>query len=146
MVDVLRAERGVPAVIAADFAELLHKYNVRRVRGDRYAGSWPSDEFARHRVTYEAADKSKSQLYVDLLPMLNSGRVQLPPDQRLERQLLALERRTARGGRDSIDHPVGGHDDRANAVAGLVNVLGGAVSGYPVTGEQWRHVIGSRFT
>jgi hypothetical protein len=31
---------------------------------------------------------------------------------------VSLERRTARGGRDTIDHPPGGHDDVANAVAG----------------------------
>lgn len=35
-------------------------------------------------------------------------------------QLVGLERRTARGGRDSIDHPPGGHDDVANAVAGAL--------------------------
>jgi len=33
-----------------------------------------------------------------------------------------LERRTGRSGRDLIDHPPGGHDDLANAVAGLVTV------------------------
>ena len=33
-------------------------------------------------------------------------------------QLTMLERRTARGGKDSIDHPRGGHDDVANSVAG----------------------------
>jgi hypothetical protein len=34
-------------------------------------------------------------------------------------QLVGLERRTARGGRDSIDHAPGAHDDLAKAVAGL---------------------------
>jgi hypothetical protein len=48
---------------------------------------------------------------------------------RLVSQLCSLERRTARGGRDSIDHPQGGggaHDDVGNAVAGaLVTLIGG---------------------
>ena len=35
-------------------------------------------------------------------------------------QLTSLERRTARGGRDSIDHAPGAHDDIANAVAGAL--------------------------
>jgi hypothetical protein len=35
---------------------------------------------------------------------------------------VGLERRTARGGRDSIDHAPGAHDDLANAVAGLAAV------------------------
>ena len=52
--------------------------------------------------------------------MLNSGRAEIPPDDKLITQLASLERRTARGGRESIDHPPGGHDDRANAVAGLI--------------------------
>jgi hypothetical protein len=33
---------------------------------------------------------------------------------------LTLERWTARGGRDNIDHPAGGHDDLANAAAGAL--------------------------
>ena len=35
-------------------------------------------------------------------------------------QLCSLERRTARGGKDSIDHSPGMHDDIANAVAGAL--------------------------
>ena len=38
-----------------------------------------------------------------------------------------LECHTARAGRDKIDHPPGGHDDLANAVAGLVARAGGGV-------------------
>jgi hypothetical protein len=39
-------------------------------------------------------------------------------------QLVTLERRTARGGKDSIDHEQGAHDDVANAVCGcLVQVI-----------------------
>jgi hypothetical protein len=38
-------------------------------------------------------------------------------------QLVNLERRTGRGGRDIIDHPPHGHDDIANAVAGVCELL-----------------------
>jgi hypothetical protein len=59
-----------------------------------------------------------------LLPLLNSGAVALLDNERLGLQLTMLERRTARGGKDSIDHPRGGHDDLANAAAGaLVNAF-----------------------
>jgi hypothetical protein len=54
------------------------------------------------------------------LPILNGGRAELLDHPRLVAQLCALERRTARGGRDSIDHPPGAHDDIANAVAGAI--------------------------
>jgi len=35
----------------------------------------------------------------------------------------------SRGGRDTISHPVGGHDDVANAIAGAA-VLAGRYGGY----------------
>ncbi len=121
VVDVLRARRGVPAEITAEYAALLKSYGIRKVTGDKYAGSWPADEFKKHDIKYAPSEKPKSGLYLDLLPALNSGRVELPPDDRLVNQLIGLERRTARGGRDSIDHAPGGHDDRANVIAGLVS-------------------------
>ena len=69
---------------------------------------------------YEPADKSKSELYVDLLPLINSRAIDLLDNDRLVTQLMSLERRTSRGGRDSIDHAPGAHDDIANAVAGAL--------------------------
>jgi hypothetical protein len=38
-------------------------------------------------------------------------------------QLVGLERRTARSGRDSIDHAPGGHDDLSNVIAGVCSLL-----------------------
>jgi hypothetical protein len=66
------------------------------------------------------AEKPKSELYKAFLPEVNSARVELLEDPRLVSQLCALERRTARGGRDTIDHPPNGRDDVANAVAGVI--------------------------
>ena len=48
----------------------------------------------------------------------------LPKSERLVNQLCGLERRTARSGKDSIDHGPGGHDDLANAVAGAADLVG----------------------
>jgi hypothetical protein len=74
-------------------------------------------------MRYTPSTKVKSDLYHELLPLLNAGRVVLPRRDRLLAQLVALERRTARGsGRDSVDHPPGAHDDLANAVAGACAV------------------------
>ena len=120
VIDVVRGQRGTPAEIVAEFSELLRDYRISEVTGDKFAGSWPADEFARHRVRYVSADRPKSELYRDSLAALNSAQAELPADPKLTAQFCALERRTARGGRDSIDHPAGGHDDRANVVAGLL--------------------------
>jgi hypothetical protein len=66
------------------------------------------------------AEKPKSEIYQDLLPLINSGAVDLLDNDRLQQQLVTLERCTSRGGRDSIDHTPGAHDDVANAVAGAL--------------------------
>jgi hypothetical protein len=55
-----------------------------------------------------------------LLPLLNAGRCNLLDLPRLVVQIAGLERRTAPGGKDSIDHPPGAHDDCANAAAGAL--------------------------
>jgi hypothetical protein len=79
--------------------------------------------FKRFGVSYETSELAKSEIYCNLLPRLNSGEVDLLDNRRPVTRLLALERRTARGGRDSIDHPPGGKDDLANAVAGVLVYL-----------------------
>ena len=82
------------------------------------------EQFRKHGIAYEAAPKPKSDLYRDLLPLVNSKLVDLVDHPKLVNQLASLERRTARGGRDSIDHAPGAHDDIANAVSGV----GGAIA------------------
>jgi hypothetical protein len=121
VVDALRERRPPfsPEDVVAEFCELLKSYRVQRITGDKYAGEWPRERFKHHGVSYEPAAKPKSDLYRDLLPLVNSRRLDLLDEPRLIAQLVGLERRTARGGRDSIDHAPGGHDDLANAVAGL---------------------------
>jgi hypothetical protein len=59
------------------------------------------------------ADTVRSDLYRDLLPLVNSGRVELLDHPRLVAQLCALERRTARSGKDSTDHGPGVLDAQA---------------------------------
>jgi hypothetical protein len=94
-----------PEDAVKEFATLLRAYGVRMVRGDRYAAEWVTQAFKKVRIEYRPADLSKSEIYRDFLPRLNSGEVDLLDNARLISQLLSLERRTARGGRDSIDHP-----------------------------------------
>lgn len=122
VLDCLRERRAPfnPTDVVAEFADTLKLYRVRRVSGDKYAGEWPREAFGKVGISYQAADRPKSQLYADLLPLLNSCRAALLDEPRLIAQLVGLERRTARGGRDSIDHAPGVHDDVANAVAGAL--------------------------
>ncbi len=113
-----------PEAVIDDFAALLRMYRVHKVRGDRYAGEFPRELFRKKGISYECSEKAKSDLYRDLLPLLNSGRIVLPKNERLVNQLCGLERRTARSGKDSIDHGPGSHDDLCNSVAGVADVIG----------------------
>jgi len=129
VLDAVRERRPPfsPEDVVREFATLLATYRVSTVVGDRYGGEWPAERFREHGITYEPAERPKSDIYREVLPILNSGRAELLDLPRLTTQLCGLERRTARGGRDSIDHAPGAHDDLANAVAGaLVRAVGGA--------------------
>ena len=72
--------------------------------------------------------------------LLNSGRIVLPRNDRLQGQIVGLERRTS--------HPDRGHDDVANAVAGAaaLSKFGGYdtsmrwVSGDDDSGDAWERV------
>ena len=109
-----------PEATVRECAGHLAVYGVRTIVGDRYAGSWPAEQFGKHGVTYEPSEKPKSDLYRDCLPLLTSGMAELLDLPRLAAQLVTLERRTARGGRDSIDHAPNGHDDLCNSTAGVL--------------------------
>ncbi|ACB23985.1 hypothetical protein [Methylobacterium radiotolerans] len=117
---------GSPEAVVSTFAELLQSYGLGSVTGDHYAGEWPKERFRVHGITYERSERSKSDIYREFLPVLNSQRCRMLPVAKLEAQLVSLERRTTRGtGKDTIDHPQvkGAHDDVANAVAGVLVLL-----------------------
>ena len=127
-----------PEIVVEDFCNTLKQYNIDKVCGDRYAGEWPAEQFAKRNITYEPSERVKSDIYRDMLPLLNSRKCELLDNRRLISQLHGLERRTARGGRDSIDHSPGAHDDIANAVAGALVLAAGetdAVTLYRKFGE-----------
>lgn len=130
VVDAVREARPPfgPDTVVQEFAALLKSYGLSAVTGDHYAGLWPRERFVAHGIDYQLSERTKSDIYRDCLPLLNSGRVELLALPRLSAQLCALERRTARSGKDSIDHPPGGHDDVSNAVAGAVVLVGGAAA------------------
>jgi hypothetical protein len=115
-----------PDSVVKEFAETFKAYRVAKITGDRYAGEWPREAFRKHGVTYDPAEMNRSELYLAFLPVLNSGRLDLLDNPRVVNQFVGLERRTARSGKDSVDHApsAGAHDDVANAVAGAISLVG----------------------
>lgn len=120
--DVVRGRQPPfdPATVAAEFAALGKSYGIRRIVGDNYAGEWVSQAFRKAGVDYVRSKLTRSQLYLEALSPFARHLVRLPDVPELTRELRLLERRTSRSGRDSVDHPVNGHDDYANVVAGAL--------------------------
>jgi hypothetical protein len=111
-----------PELVTEEFCETLRQYKVTRIHGDRYAGEWPREQFKKRNIVYLPAETSKTDIYRDVLPLLNSRKISLLDNPRLINQLSNLERRTSRGtGRDIVDHPPGQHDDLANAACGALS-------------------------
>ncbi len=92
-------------------------YGIGTVIGDRYAAQWVPQAFARAGISYRPSQMAKSDCYLNLLPLFTTKRIEIPDDPVLMQQLQLLERRRGSQGKDSVDHPVGAHDDRANVVA-----------------------------
>jgi hypothetical protein len=109
-----------PEAVVEEFCEALTEYRVTHVRGDRYGAQWVAEQFKKRGIEYRPADLSRSDIYRELLPLLNSRRAQLLDQPRLIAQTCGLERRVARGGKDSIDHGPGSHDDLINSGAGAL--------------------------
>jgi hypothetical protein len=109
-----------PSAAIADVAGVLKSYGVSRVVGDKWAPGFVAEGFLQHRVSYAYAERDRSQIYVECLPLLSSARARLVDVKKLATQFASLERRTSSGGRDRIDHPRDGHDDLANAAAGAL--------------------------
>jgi hypothetical protein len=139
VLDLVRETRPPfsPKAVVKEYAATLGSYGLSAVTGDRYAGLWPRESFAGHGVTYHLSEQTKSELYRALVPAVNAGQVEILDLPRLRAQLVGLERRTAWGGKDSIDHAPGGHDDCANVAAGCLTLaaVGSAAEEVPVDPE-----------
>lgn len=125
VVDCLREITApfVPEDATDELVRLLRSYGIGVTNGDAYSSAWCRTSFERRGISYLHCELPRSQLYLNFLPSLNSRTIRLLDHPRTVNQIASLERRTARGARDTIDHPRDQHDDLSNAVAGLVYVV-----------------------
>lgn len=109
-----------PAQVIADAVEELKRFGVQGVQVDRFGGEYPREQFRDRGVKVTVAEKSTSEHYLELLPLVNAAGVTLLDDDALKRELLGLERRRGSAGRDRVDHRRGSNDDRAAASTGAL--------------------------
>jgi hypothetical protein len=122
ILDLIESQAGKPPFnprhAVKKFAEILKHWGISSVTGDRYAGETFRADFLEYGIGYNVCSFTKHQLYEGLEPMINAGEVELLDEPKLYDQLLGLVIRGLK-----IDHASGEHDDWANALAGVVNVL-----------------------
>jgi hypothetical protein len=129
---VLDVVRGVappfdPNAAIAEAAALFHRYRIKHVVGDQFAGGkdhgFVQSGFRALGIKYEVSELTRSDLYLEFLPLVNSNTVLLLNHPDMLREFRGLERRRGSSGKDRVDHRPNAHDDLANAAAGaLVHV------------------------
>ena len=120
VVDVMREARPPfrPESVVEEFSDVFKKYRVQEIQSDRYAGEWVTASFRDCGIRVKPAKMTKSEFYLEVMPLLNNGSIELLDSKRLAGQFKALQRRSRSGGKDLIDNFLqGGHDDCANVCA-----------------------------
>jgi hypothetical protein len=127
IIDLVRGTRPGqkfdPKTVTQEYAAICKEYRVGSVVGDNYAAQWVAGAWLDTGIAYVQSDIPKSAIYLECLPLFTRGLVGLPDHAKLIRELRLLERVTHRGGKDSVDHPRGQHDDFANSVCGVLRTL-----------------------
>ena len=47
-----------PEAVVSEFADLLRRYRITKIAGDRYAGEWVKEPFRKLGIKYEPSRKS----------------------------------------------------------------------------------------
>jgi len=108
-----------PSETIREVAILCHHFGIDTVIGDRWGGDFPREAVRQWNLDYRISDKTTSDCFAALLPIMNSREVELPKHPEALAQIGALQRRPTASGRDKIGHPQNGnaHDDMAAAIA-----------------------------
>jgi hypothetical protein len=135
ILDVLRERRPPfqPKTVVSEFSETLKTFGISEVESDSYAAEWVAEVHREHGITVKRSKMSASELYLNFLPLVSNGSIELLDNKRLLAQLVGLERRARSGGKDLITHYAGGNDDLSNAAAGacvMASEMGGKEAGF----------------
>ena len=124
----IRGGTADPEGAVREITTMVKRYRLSIVYGDRYASGWVRERFEAEGLRYEEPEMrtaghqdgryvDKSRAYLEIEPLFAQGRISLLDEPRLIREFKLLERHPRAGGKTVVDHPRGGHDDHANALA-----------------------------
>jgi Phage Terminase len=124
--DVCRAAKPPfdPMQVTEEYAKLCREYRIARIVGDFYGAEWVASAWQKFGITYVRSPLTKSEIYLECLPLFTRGLVRIPDHPTLIRELRLLERHTHRSGKDDIGHGKNGHDDCSDVVCGVLRMLG----------------------
>jgi hypothetical protein len=127
VIDTIRGHHAPfdPGSVTAELAGLAKQYRLNSVRGDFYSAGWVEGAWREQGLRYERSEKSKSEIYLEVLPVFTRGLASLPNHSQLLKELRLLERRTHVSGRDTVSHGRTGSDDFANATCGALAMVSG---------------------
>jgi hypothetical protein len=94
VLDLLREYRPPfsPETVCADYTSVIKKYRCSQTFGDR---SGLSRAFRKYGLHYEECEQTRTELYLNTVPLINSCSVALLDNERLMLQLVLLERKTS---------------------------------------------------
>ena len=124
IIDALRGHAPPfdPNVVTAEFGKLAKSYGCSEVTGDNFSAEWVVSAWQSAGVRYLRSELTRSEIYLESLPLWNRHAVSIPNHARLIRELRLLERKVHRSGKDSVDHGSGGSDDYSNSVCGAMHL------------------------
>jgi hypothetical protein len=121
-----------PGAVTEEVASILKKYRINSTVGDKYAGEWVVEAFRKSGIFYIPSERTKSEIYLEMVPLVCGRKVELLENKTLMTQFRRLQRRRGRNGRDVIDHLPGAHDDLCNAVCGSAVVSAQSFGSQPL--------------
>lgn len=118
-----------PSEVVEAFAKACKVRGARYVMADGHYRETLTEYLTKYGLSYAAAPTKPADAYVRTRVLLRSGRVRMPHNQRLMRQLREVEGTPQPGGGIGIRHPrwkTGGHGDLAAAFVLAMHQAGGA--------------------
>jgi hypothetical protein len=126
-VEVIRERRPrfIPSAVISELASLCKMYGISEVQGDKYAVGFHEQEWRTHGIRFVPCERTTSENYLNVLPLLLAKRVSLLDSSTLRSQLSSLERRVGANDRETVSHPqhASAHDDVSCACCGALAAI-----------------------